>query len=203
MTRERLPNIPESITMNLKQTPVALLFAALLFAAALFAASPAWAGEGHDHGAAPAATGTAKPRFVAVSETFELVGVLNGTQLTLYLDRFADNAPVRGATLELEIGGVKVAAQPRADGEFTAVLAAVPTPGVLPVMATVVAGVETDLLAGELDLHEASKAAAAVNRRGWQAWAGWAIGGLVTLSVLVWAGRMAMARRTVSGGGAA
>lgn len=184
--------------MNLKQTSVALHFAA-----ALFAANPAWASEGHDHGAAPAAAGTALPRFVAVSETFELVGVLNGTQLTLYLDRFADNAPVKGATLELEIGGVKVAAQPRADGEFTAVLAAVPKPGVLPVMATVVAGVETDLLAAELDLHEAPTAKAAVHRRGWQAWAGWTIGGLVTLIVLVWAGRMAMARRTASAGGAA
>ena len=38
------------------------------------------------------AAGTALPRFAAVSETFELVGVLDGKQVTLYLDRFADIA---------------------------------------------------------------------------------------------------------------
>lgn len=198
MTRERLPNISESITMNLKRP-----LAALHFAAALFAANPAWAGEGHDHGVAPAATGTALPRFVAVSETFELVGVLNGTQLTLYLDRFADNAPVKGATLELDVAGVKVVTQPGAEGEFTAALTAAPKPGVLPVTATVIAGVETDLLAGELDVHEAFPAEAAVHRRSWQAGAGWAIGGLVTLIVLVWAGRKLMAHRTVRTGSVA
>ena len=184
--------------MNIKQTS-----AALRLAAALFATSPAWASEGHDHGAAPAAAGTALPRFVAVSETFELVGVLSGTQLTLYLDRFADNAPVKGATLELEIGGVKVATQSLADGEFTAVLAGAPKPGVLPVTATVVAGTETDLLAGELDLHTTSQAEAAVHRHGWKEWAEWLIGGLVVLTVLVWAGRKVMARRTVRAGSVA
>jgi hypothetical protein len=66
---------------------------------------PALAGEGHDHGdAAPVATGPALPRFAAVSETFELVGVLNGKQVTLYLDRAADNSAGRGAKIELEIG---------------------------------------------------------------------------------------------------
>ena len=76
-----------------------LSLTALGLAAVLIGHSlPAIAGDGHDHGdAAPAATGTALPRFAAVSETFELVGVLDGKQVTLYLDRFADNAPVRGA----------------------------------------------------------------------------------------------------------
>ena len=184
--------------MNIKQT-----LAALRFAAALFAASPAWASDDHDHGAAPAATGSALPRFVAVSETFELVGVLSGAQLTLYLDRFDDNAPVKGATLELEIGGVKLATQPSVEGEFTAVLAAVPKPGLLPVTATVVAGNETDLLAGELDLHAAAPTEAAVHRHGWKEWAEWAIGGLVTLTVLVWAGRKLVAHRGVRNGSVA
>ncbi len=85
----------------------ALSLAAFLLGAGL----PAVAGPGHDHGdAAPAATGSALPRFAAVSETFELVGVLDGKQVTLYLDRFADNAPVRGAKIELEIAGAKFSA---------------------------------------------------------------------------------------------
>jgi hypothetical protein len=89
------------------------LLAALSLAVLLLGTSmSATAGEGHDHGdAAPAAAGTALPRFAAVSETFELVGVLDGKQVTLYLDRFADNAPVRGAKIELEIAGAKFNAQ--------------------------------------------------------------------------------------------
>ena len=46
-----------------------------------------------------------------MSETFELVGVLSGKQITLYLDRFADNSPVRDAQIELEIGGAKFKAE--------------------------------------------------------------------------------------------
>ena len=92
--------------MNIPKLPAALL------AAVILVASPAWAGEGHDHGdAAPAAVGKALPRFSAVSETFELVGILSGKQITLYLDRFADNSPVRGAQIELEIGGAKFMAE--------------------------------------------------------------------------------------------
>ena len=92
-----------------------LSLTALGLAAVLIGYSlPAIAGDGHDHGdAAPAATGTALPRFAAVSETFELVGVLDGKQVTLYLDRFADNAPVRGAQIELEIAGAKFKAEAR------------------------------------------------------------------------------------------
>lgn len=63
------------------------LAAGLLLGALWMATIPAQAGEGHDHGEAPAAAaGSALPRFSAGSELFELVGVLNGKQLTLYLD---------------------------------------------------------------------------------------------------------------------
>ena len=126
---------------------LSMLLAALL-------AGPALAHEGHDD--APAAqAGAALPRFSAASELFELVGVLDGKQLTLYLDHAASNAPVNGATLELELGGAKLKAAAKADaeGEFAVQLDSEPKPGVIPVTAFVVAGSETDLLAGELDLH--------------------------------------------------
>ena len=58
--------------------------------ATLIAISPltTLAGEGHDHGEAPtASTGPALPRFAATSSTFELIGVLNGHDLTLWLER--------------------------------------------------------------------------------------------------------------------
>lgn len=124
------------------------LLAAFAAIAALLMPPLVHAGEGHDHGdAAPTSTGPALPRFTAVSETFELVGVLNGKQITLYLDRAADNAPVTDAQIELEIAGAKLKAEKHEDA-FEIVLAAEPKPGVLPITATVTAGQEVDLLSG-------------------------------------------------------
>lgn len=128
-------------------------------AAMIVAALPAVAGEGHDHGGgATAPAGPGLPRFQALSETFELVGVLNGRQLTLYLDRAADNSPVKDAKVELELGGTRVPLKLHAEGEFEATLAEAPKPGVIAVSAVVTAGGETDLLAGELDLHDDASA---------------------------------------------
>lgn len=184
--------------MNFPKLPAALLAAAILLAV------PAWAGEGHDHGdAAPAAVGQALPRFSAVSETFELVGVLSGKQITLYLDRFADNSPVRGAQIELEIGGAKFKAEKQGEDEYEVVLPDGPKPGVLPVAATVIAGNETDLLAGELDIHEEAHTEEAVASIAWTKYAGWAAGGVAVLALLLWGGRRLIGARSVRAGGAA
>lgn len=158
-------------------SPTAALLAVVLF----FASAPARAGEGHDHGEASATTaGPALPRFAASSELFELVGVLKGRELTLYLDHTDSNAPVKNAKLELEIGGRKLAPKPHGDGEFELVLDAEPKPGVLPVMATVTTADDADLLAGELDIHEAAHAEEAPARSA-RIWAQWAAAGLAAL----------------------
>ncbi|WP_218510656.1 hypothetical protein [Variovorax sp. dw_308] len=173
-------------------------------AAMLLATGPAAASDGHDHGnASSAAAGPASPRFAAVSDTFELVGVLNGKHLTLYLDRFADNSPVKDARLDLEIDGVKLKAEPHGEGEFEATLAAQPRAGVLSVIAGVGVGNESDLLAGELDIHADAHEDAAANGRDWKAIAGWAFGGVATLALLVrGARRMGPARERRAGGAA-
>ena len=184
--------------MNFPNLPAALC------AAAILASSPAWAGPGHDHGdSAPAAVGQALPRFSAVSETFELVGVLSGKQITLYLDRFADNSPVRGAQIELEIGGAKFKAEKQGEDEYEVVLPEAPKEGVLPVTATVTAGTEVDLLAGELDIHEAAHAGEAVHTHSWTEYAGWGAGGVAVLALLLWGVRRVMGARSVRAGGAA
>jgi hypothetical protein len=96
--------------------------------------------SGHDHGEAPAAaTGTALPRFAATSDLFELVGVLDGQKIALYLDHAGDNSPVKDARLELDIAGTSVPVTRVAEGEFQATLAAPLAEGVSPVTATVVA----------------------------------------------------------------
>jgi hypothetical protein len=146
--------------------------------------------HGHDHGgAAPGASGPALPRFAAVSDAFELVGVLNGKQITLYLDRTSDNSPVTDAQIEVEIAGQKFKAQKQGADEFEVVLTAAPKPGVLLITATVSAGKDTDLLAGELDIHEAAHSDEAAHVRSWKEVAGWAAGGLAALAMLVLLGR--------------
>lgn len=176
---------------------------ALILAAFLIAPSVALADDGHDHGgAAAAATGPSQPRFAAVSETFELVGVLNGKLITLYLDRSADNSPVREAQIELDIAGTKFKAAKHGDDEYEVALAEAPKAGVLPITATVTAGKEVDLLAGELDIHEDSHADEA-HTHSWKEYAGWALGGVAVLALLTFAGRRAMAARQARAGGAA
>ncbi|MDW5441517.1 hypothetical protein [Polaromonas sp. SM01] len=162
------------------------------------AATPftSWAGDGHDHGEAPAsAAGSALPRFVAVSETFELVGVLHGKQLTLYLDRTTDNSPVKNAKLELELGGVKVDTQPHGEGVFEATLTQELQPGLSAVAATVIAGDDTDLLAGELDIHTDAHADVSAGGSAWQRYGAWAVGGLLALALLAWGFRRVRARQ--------
>lgn len=125
-------------------------------------AGPLAADEGHHHGTPPAsAAEAALPRFAASSELFELVGVLEGRRLTLYLDHAPDNRPVEGARLELALAGQPLVLQPRGAGQFLGELPAAPQPGVVPVTATITAGAEADLLAGELDLHGGPGAEAA------------------------------------------
>lgn len=184
--------------MKLPHTLAALLAAALLFV------TPARAGEGHDHGdAAPATVGAALPRFSAVSETFELLGVLSGKQITLYLDRFGDNSPVRDAQIELEIGGAKFKAEKQGDDEYEVVLPEAPKPGLLPVTATVTAGNEADLLAGEFDIHEEAHSDETASAPSWKKYAGWAAAGVAVLTLLAWGGRRVLGGRSVRAGGAA
>lgn len=184
--------------------PVNALIALGLTAAVLGTDRSAVAGSDHDHDhAAPSAAGPALPRFAAVSETFELVGVLDGKQITLYLDRFADNAPVRGAQIELEIGGAKFSARAQGDDAYEVVLAQPPKPGVLPVTAAVTAGAEVDLLAGEFDLHEADHDHEHAHHRSRKEIAAWAAGGLAVLIALVIGARRLMAGRSLRVGGAA
>jgi hypothetical protein len=163
-----------------------------------------WADAGHDHGdAATDAAGSAQPRFIAVSETFELVGVLSGKRLTLYLDRADDNSPVKDARLELELGGTKVQVKPSGEGEFETTLAQDLKPGVTTVSAMVVAGQETDLLAGELDLAQAAQADASVSRLPWKKYGIWGVAGLLTSALLIGGLRRLRAHRTNRVGGTA
>ncbi|NDG18381.1 MAG: hypothetical protein EB117_08925 [Betaproteobacteria bacterium] len=141
------------------------------------------AGPGHDHGdTAPQATSSALPRFTAVSEDLELVGIVNGKLITLYLDRFKDNSPVNDAQIEIDIAGSKYQAQKHADGEYEVTLKEPLKPGVMAITATIKAGELIDLLATELDLH--ADADAPGIRDAWKAIAMWIGAGLLAMIAL-------------------
>ena len=77
-------------------------------------------GEDHSHGDQPAvAVTTAQPRVSAQSGTYELVGILQGERLAIYLDRFSDNAPVTDARMEVMVGDDTVPAERNPDGTYS------------------------------------------------------------------------------------
>lgn len=173
----------------------------IFFTLALLAslAAPAWAGDehGHSHDAPAAASGPALPRFSAVSEAFELVGVVNGKQLAIYLDRFDDNSPVPDAKLELEVGGKKVPVSVHATGEYEATLPEELKPGVTPVTVSLEVKGETDILAGEIDIHEEEHTDS--EGHGWLRYAGWGAAGLLVLGAATVVARKRASRRTLGG----
>jgi hypothetical protein len=182
--------------------PILCAAALLISILASFIPLAVHADAGHDHGdEAPAAADSASLRFAAASEAFELVGVLNGKQLTLYLDHAATNAPVKDAQLELEFGTEKLKAEPHAEGEFEATLAQAPKAGVIPIAATVTAGAKTDLLAGELDLHD-DHAEEEDHAHDWKDYTLWGAAGLLVLALAV-PGVRRLNRRNIRSGGAA
>lgn len=162
-------------------------------------AAPAWAADehGHSHDAPAAASGPALPRFAAVSEAFELVGVVNGKQLAIYLDRFDDNSPVPDAKLELEVGGKTMPVSVHAPGEYEATLPEELKPGVTPVTVSLEVKGETDILAGEVDIHEDQHAEG--KGGSWLRYAGWSAAGLLVLGAATAVARKRASRRTLGG----
>jgi hypothetical protein len=144
-------------------------------------------GHGHDHDK-PAAAGTASPRVEAHSDLFELVGIVDKGQMTVYLDRYATNEPVLGAKLEYESGTNKGVAAPQADGTYLIKFDALAKPGELPFAFTVSAGSDTDLLAGDLALSDPHDHANE-GTRSWLQWLGYAVAAALTLALAVFLAR--------------
>ncbi len=150
-------------------------------------AAPSQADDGHGHGEAPAGAGkAASPRVEAHSDLFELVGVVDKGQMTIYLDRFGTNEPVAGAKIAFESGAAKGDAQAQPDGTYVAKFDATLKEGDHPFSFTVAAGPDTDLLAGDLrieDEHPHEEAAA----RPWARWAAFAAGAAAIAAALLFA----------------
>ena len=142
------------------------------------------ADAGHDH-AAPVASGVAGtnvPRVEARSDLFEIVGVVDGGAMKIFLDRYATNEPVPNAKIDIEAGPLKGSAEPNPDGTNAFKHAGLTRPGQVPVTFTIVAGGDSDLLAGELVVADPNAATAQANdsplRKRW--W--WVAGGLLVFA---------------------
>ena len=99
-------------------------FAALTsIAAFLLIPSVSRAHEGHDHddSARAALASSTYPRVTAQSELYEVVGILKGDRLLIYLDRAATNEPVTDAKVRVTIGdGEAIDAAPAENGTYAA-----------------------------------------------------------------------------------
>jgi hypothetical protein len=104
-----------------KFTPFDAVRLAVFILAALLCL-PGSLGVAHErHDLAPstmAPNALGRPRLVASSEAYELVAILEGERLTIYLDRFEDNAPVADAAITVTINDETVVATPAADGTY-------------------------------------------------------------------------------------
>jgi len=115
--------------------------------AALFAAiAPASAHEGHNHEEPPPVSAGALPRGETDSSAFELVAIARGESLDIYLDRFATNEPVTGATIEVESPGGPVKAAEGPDGTYRVAAPWLAKNGRADLIFTVTAGDATDIL---------------------------------------------------------
>lgn len=128
----------------------------LVLALLLALAWPAAAHPGHDEEAPPVAA--ALPRMEAHSEAFEIVAVLGpGGVLTVWLDRWSDNAPADGA-VTLTLDGQEAVAERQGIGLFVLRHPLLAQSGRRDVVFTVTAGEEMDLLAATLEVPQPAAA---------------------------------------------
>jgi hypothetical protein len=136
------------------------LMLAAAFAFAPAHASPGAHGPNGEHLDGPAASGgAAVPRVETFSETFELVGQLSAGELSVLIDRYQTNEPVLNGQLEVEYKGLKAKATFHPDlGDYAvddaALLEALSAPGKHALLFTLVAGGESDLLEGILEIGQ-------------------------------------------------
>lgn len=132
---------------------------ALAIATTALPGPSAWAHGGEDHGDTPAAINTpatpAAPRATAQTDSFELVAVMQAgatPTLTLYLDHADTNAPIEGASIEVESGAFKGTAKPVEPGVYTLPAPALAQPGHYPLTITVQSADGADLMDATLDV---------------------------------------------------
>lgn len=163
-----------------------IFFFLCLLASSATLAGPGAHGPGGEHLDAPARQMQvdATPRIDTFTESFELVGRLQGGELSILIDRYETNEPVLDGKLEVELNGLKATALFQADhGSYVvndpAFLKALSTPGKHALVFTLTTANESDLLDGALEVLAANQ----VQAHSHFPW-GWAGAGLLGVIVL-------------------
>lgn len=140
----------------------------------------ALAHEGHED--APAAhvpVSGQDSRVAAASPDIELLAELRNDTLLIYLDRYATNEPLSGATIEVEEGTNRGTSVPVGEGLYQVSAPWLARPGKHPLVFTVHAKDLDDLLNGTLEVPEAhaagEKTALSGLITGWKAYAAVAV----------------------------
>lgn len=172
-------------------------------------AAPGAHGPNGEHLDAPGshAHTDAGPRIETFTESFELVGHLQGEELSILIDRYDTNEPVLNGKLEVEFNGLKAPAKFHADHGDYAVddakfLKALGKPGTHSLVFTLAAGDESDLLEGTMEVkaEDAGHGHSHADSHGLSfSLKTWAIGG-VLLSILLVAMVIPMLRRKSNSG---
>ncbi len=122
----------------------------------LLAATMASAHEGEDHGedgqgaSAPVADGgVTSGRFLAQSGGLELVAAADGDDLTVWIDQWADNAPVTDARVTATVDGRSIAARPN-DGTYILDAPTLDAPGAHRLSFTITRGGAVHSMAGTI-----------------------------------------------------
>jgi membrane fusion protein, heavy metal efflux system len=130
--------------------------AALCCVAGIFLSlSTPFAHEGHedDDATRSALASSTYPRVSAQSELYELVGIVRGERLSIYLDHFATNEPVADAKVKVAIGDAQpVDAEVTENGIYTISFPRLTRTGSVEVVFSITATSGDDLLVGPLTL---------------------------------------------------
>ncbi len=119
----------------------------------LYTPAPSWSHAGHDDTEPHAPAGQRAPRADASSTDFEIVAVAADHRLTITLDRFATNAPITDAVVEVaENGGDPVKAEKQDDGTYRLSAPWLNVAGKHDLIFTVIDGETSDLLTGVIEL---------------------------------------------------
>jgi hypothetical protein len=139
-------------------------------------------GEDHGEGAKPAEVTSAAPRAEAQTDLFELVATPHNGLLTVYVDRFANNQPVSDAKVEIESGTWNAVANAVEGGAYQVAAPQFAVPGTYPLVFTVTAGDDADLLETTLVIGEPASATARGNLPSRSVW-GWLSAALIAMTV--------------------
>jgi cobalt-zinc-cadmium efflux system membrane fusion protein len=128
--------------------------------------------EGHDHGPSETVTGPLAPRVSARSETFEVVAILRGERLVIYLDRFATNEPVTTADIAVTIGDATEAvnAERTQDGTYALTSPRLLAAGQTELVFSITGEAGEDLLAGMLTVPSEAQAPGAATTQTVRTW---------------------------------